>query len=200
MDKQGINHIEISTEPSDPTDPTDFARIAINAAASEGDVRIGTPVSTRNQVVEIYNAEVTGTLNGNAIGAHAGTLTGDVTGSVFGDDSSVLVDGLAGKIVGPISKIVGDVQQISGPGVISLDTLITEITTTGTDAYTLADGNVGQVKIILAADVSGGTGTVTPTTVSGGTTLTFDAVGESITLIYTSVGWMRTAGAAGVLA
>ncbi len=200
MDKQGINHIELKTEPGNPTDPTDFARVAINAAAGEGDVRIGTPTSTRNQIVEIFNAEVEGTLIGSAQGAHTGTFTGEVTGSVYGDDSSQIIDGVAGKVVGPISKIVGDVQQISAPGEISLDTLITEITTTGTDAYTLADGVVGQVKIILAADVSGGTGTVTPTTVSGGTTLTFDAVGESITLIYTSVGWMRTAGAAGVLA
>ena len=129
-----------------------------------------------------------------------GTFDGDITGSVFSEDSSMMIDGISGTIVGPISKIVGDVQQISGPGAISLDTLITEITTTGADAYTLDNGILGQVKIILAADISSGTGTVTPTTVQGGTTLTFDAVGESITLIYTSLGWMRTAGAAGVLA
>ena len=119
---------------------------------------------------------------------------------MFGDDSSVIIDGVAGKVVGPISTIKADVQQISGPGAIDVTSLITEITTTGADAYTLVNGILGQVKIILAADVSGGTGTVTPTNVQGGTTLTFDAVGESITLIYTSLGWMRTAGAAGVLA
>ena len=196
MDKQGINHIELKTEPGNPSDPSDYARVAINAGTNEGDVRIGTPTSTRNQVVEVYNATVYGTL----VGTIQGSIVGDVKGSIVADDSTVIVDGVAGKVLGPISKIVGDVQQISGPGEISLDTLITEITTIGTDAYTLADGVVGQVKIILAADVSGGTGTVTPTTVSGGTTLTFDAVGESITLVYTSVGWMRTAGAAGVLA
>ena len=179
MDKQGINHIELKTEPGNPTDPTDYARVAINAGTNEGDVRIGTPTSTRNQVVEVYNATVYGTL----VGTIQGSIVGDVKGSIVADDSTVIVDGVAGKVLGPISKIVGDVQQISGPGEISLDTLITEITTIGTDAYTLADGVVGQVKIILAADVSGGTGTVTPTTVSGGTTLTFDAVGESITLV-----------------
>jgi hypothetical protein len=33
-----------------------------------------------------------------------GNLTGDVTGSVFGDDSTILVDGVAGKIVGDIDN------------------------------------------------------------------------------------------------
>ena len=200
MDKTGTNYVEITTEPQVPGNAADVANVAIQATANSGDVVIGTTGSTRNQAVTIHNATVEGTLNGNALGDHAGTLNGDVTGSVFGDDSSVIIDGVAGKVVGPISTIKADVQQISGPGAIDVTSLITEITTTGADAYTLVNGILGQVKIILAADVSGGTGTVTPTTVQGGTTLTFDAVGESITLIYTSLGWMRTAGAAGVLA
>ena len=36
--------------------------------------------------------------------ASVGTLDGDVTGSVFADDSTLLVDGVAGKIVGPIES------------------------------------------------------------------------------------------------
>lgn len=51
-----------------------------------------------------------------------GHLTTDVTGSVFADDTSALVDGVAGKIVGPIdneeittTKIIGsDIPQVSG--------------------------------------------------------------------------------------
>ena len=34
-----------------------------------------------------------------------GNLTGDVTGSVFGDDSTILVDGVAGKVVGDVENI-----------------------------------------------------------------------------------------------
>ena len=93
MDKNGINHIEIKTEPGNPADPTDYARVAINAGTNEGDVRIGTPTSTRNQVVEIYNATVNGTLVGSVTGSVTGTVTGDVQGSVFADDSSPMVDG-----------------------------------------------------------------------------------------------------------
>ena len=88
MDKNGINHIELKTVPGNPSDPSDYARVAINAGTNEGDVRIGTPTSTRNQVVELYNAVVSGSLTGSVTGA----VTGDVTGSVFGDDSSAMVD------------------------------------------------------------------------------------------------------------
>ena len=84
---------------------------------------------------------------------------------------------------------IGGVQTISGPGAINLTTLVTEITTTGTDAYTLADGTVGQLKIIsMVAD--GGNGTVTPTTFANGTTITFDAVNETVTLVYGATGWV----------
>ena len=88
MDKNGINHIELKTVPGNPSDPSDYARVAINAGTNAGDVRIGTPTSTRNQVVELYNAVVSGSLTGSVTGA----VTGDVTGSVFGDDSSAMVD------------------------------------------------------------------------------------------------------------
>ncbi len=189
MDKNGINHIELKTEPSNPADAADYARVAINAGTNEGDVRIGTPTSTRNQVVEIYNATIDGTLTGSVIG----NITGDVKGSVVADDSSIIIDGVTGKVVGPISKIIGDVQQISGPGAISLDTLVTQITTTGTDdAYTLADGELGQVKII-AMIVDGGDAIVTPTTLATGTTITFGDVNDNITLLYTTNGWLNTA-------
>jgi len=138
-------------------------------------------------------------VTGNTTGLHTGIVDGDLTGSVFGDDSTVLVDGVAGKVVGPISRIVGDVQQISGPGVISLDTLVTEITTTGADAYTLADSVVGQIKII-AMIVDGGDGTLTPTTLATGTTITFNDINDNISLLYTTNGWVNTANQGAVIA
>jgi hypothetical protein len=157
--------------------------------------------STQNYVVSGTADAITATMvNENVIttreladgNIYNGTFTGDVTGSVFADDSNIIIDGTTGTIVGPISRIVGDVQQISGPGDISLDTLVTEITTTGADAYTLADGVVGQIKII-AMMVDGGDATLTPTTLATGTTITFSDVNDNITLLYTSNGWLNTA-------
>ena len=89
--------------------------------------------------------------------------------------------------------IRGGVQSLSGAGAVDLTNLITELTTTGADALTLADGTTsGQIKIINMI-VDGGDGTLTPTTFANGTTITFDAVGESATLVWNStVGWVAT--------
>jgi len=88
MDKNGINYIELNTEPSNPADPADVANIAINANVAGGDVVIGSATSSRNQVVTVYNADITGTLTGSV----TGTLTGDIVGSVFADDSAPMVN------------------------------------------------------------------------------------------------------------
>tara|TARA_B100001057_G_scaffold93152_1_gene89507 strand:+ start:8939 stop:10801 length:1863 start_codon:yes stop_codon:yes gene_type:complete len=87
---------------------------------------------------------------------------------------------------------IGGVQTISGPGAINLTTLHTEITTTGADAYTLADGTAGQLKII-SMKVDGGDGTLTPTTLANGTTITFNDVNDSVTMIYSGLGWLPIA-------
>ena len=48
-------------------------------------------------------SNITGSLTGNADGAHTGTLVGDVEGSVFGDDSTLLVDGVNNTITGIVT-------------------------------------------------------------------------------------------------
>ena len=87
--------------------------------------------------------------------------------------------------------IRGGVQSLSGAGAVDLTNLITELTTAGANALTLADGTTsGQIKIINMI-VDGGDGTLTPTTFANGSTITFDAVGESATLVWNStVGWV----------
>ena len=80
-------------------------------------------------------------------------------------------------------------QTISGAGSINLTTLFTEITTTGADSFSLANGTVGQIKIITMA-VNGGDATITPTTFANGTSITMDAVHDSVTLIYGANGWV----------
>ena len=88
----------------------------------------------------------------------------------------------------------GGVQELTGAGAASVDHLITELTTTAANqAITLADGTVsGQVKIISLI-VDGGDAVVTPTTLLGGTNITFDDAGDSVTLVWNSaVGWVVT--------
>jgi hypothetical protein len=86
-------------------------------------------------------------------------------------------------------KIIGAVQSLSGPGAINLTDPITTITTTGGDAFTLANGVAGQIKYVVMI-VDGGDATITPTTLLGGTTIKLDAVGQGVTLVYTASGWV----------
>ena len=87
---------------------------------------------------------------------------------------------------------IKSVQNITGPGVISLTTGVTLITTTGADAYTLADGVEGQIKII-SMKVDGGDAIVTPDNLVGYTSVTLNNVKDNFTLLYQSTGWVITA-------
>ena len=84
------------------------------------------------------------------------------------------------------------VQNITGPGAISVTTGVTLITTTGADAYTLADGVEGQIKII-SMKVDGGDAIVTPDNLVSYTSVRLNAVNDNFTLLYQSNGWVITA-------
>ena len=88
--------------------------------------------------------------------------------------------------------VVGSVQSLSGPGAVNITTLTTAFTSTGTgDALTLADGVAGQFKaIVYVAETAGAdTGVLTPANFGNGTTITFNAVGESVLLQFLGTDW-----------
>ena len=108
-------------------------------------------------------------LNG-FIGAMTGNVTGNVTGNLVGD-------------------VFATNQALSGAGAVNLTDMLTSVTSTGaSQALTLADGTVGQIKVIIHT-VDGGSAVLTPTTKIGFSTITFTAVGDSAALIYTATGW-----------
>ena len=87
------------------------------------------------------------------------------------------------------SDVVLGTQSLSGAGAVDVTNAFTQLTTTGAaQALTLANGTVGEIKIISHA-VDGGSAVLTPTTKIGFTTITFTGVGESAMLVYTSAGW-----------
>lgn len=94
---------------------------------------------------------------------------------------------------------VDTAQSLSGPGAVDVVSSITQFTSTGTgDALTLADGEEGQMKLVLyIAEAAGGdTGVLTPTNLAGGTTVTFNAVGDSAQLLFSGGSWYFLGGAA----
>lgn len=119
-------------------------------------------------------------------------IASPVNGDIIYNTTDNKFQGYATSAWEDLQGSVNSVQQISGPGAISLATPITEITTTGTDSYTLADGVIGQTKIIIMI-VDGGDATITPTTFATGTTITMADVNDNITLLYGANGWVNTA-------
>lgn len=90
--------------------------------------------------------------------------------------------------------------KAGGVLVVPITHTVVNMTTGGAEALTLANGTPGQVlHLILASD--GGTGTLTPATKTGYSTIVFDDVKDSATLYYVNdvVGWIIL-GAAGVAA
>jgi hypothetical protein len=90
------------------------------------------------------------------------------------------------------NAIIGAVQSLSGPGAVNITQLTTAFTSTGTgDALTLADGVAGQLKtIVYVAEAAGAdTGILTPTNLGAGTTITFNNVGDSVTLQFIGTDW-----------
>jgi hypothetical protein len=75
---------------------------------------------------------------------------------------------------------------------IDVTTSITHINTTaGAHAGAMADGTNGQIKI-LTMIVKGGSNNsvVTPANLTGGTRITFDAVGDTATCVFTNSSWL----------
>ena len=82
---------------------------------------------------------------------------------------------------------------LTGGGAIRTDTLTTELVTTGTQNFSLADGALGQIKIIVLK-TDGGNATITPATFADATNIVLDTVLDNVTLMFSSAGWLVIAG------
>jgi len=79
---------------------------------------------------------------------------------------------------------------LSGAGQVTITEFLTKWTTTGADAGSLADGAfIGQLKKIIMV-VDGGDGTLTPTNLSGYTTITFADAGDFALLAWDGSNWI----------
>lgn len=85
-------------------------------------------------------------------------------------------------------RLGGTPQVLTGAGAVNLTTQLTHLVTTGANALTLADGVENQTKIIVMR-TDGGDGTLTPTNLAGGTTITFNDAGDTVTLLFTTGQW-----------
>jgi hypothetical protein len=80
-------------------------------------------------------------------------------------------------------------QALTASGAINLTTAVTTVNSAGgVLALTLANGSIGQLKVVIML-TAGNNAVITPTALHGGTTITMNAVGDTVTLLYTSTGW-----------
>ena len=88
------------------------------------------------------------------------------------------------------------VQTLNGSGsteVINLTDTVTLLVTTGSNQnFSLANGVEGQLKI-LSMKTDGGDGIVTPASFVNGTSITFNDVEDTVTMLYQSTGWVLLA-------
>ena len=158
-------------------------------------------INSATQIVEVKGdgSSVEGMIKLNCHANSHGQTIKPQPHSASVTNTSLLPAGASSTLVSKVSadiltnKTLADlktsVQTLSGAGAIDIVTGVTEVTTTAADALTLANGTVGQLKIItMVAD--GGDGTITPTTFANGTTITMNDVGDTVVLVYvTTRGW-----------
>ena len=102
-------------------------------------------------------------------------------------------------------EAAGPVNEYIAAGAISPNDGVALLKATAVgQAMTLADGTVpGETMLVrlLEVGVTGGTIVLTPTTFADGATMTFDAAGESETLIWvTTTGWTVRPGGSSTIA
>ena len=162
-------------------------------------------INSATQIVEVKGdgSSVEGQIKLNCHANSHGQTIKPQPHSASVTNTSLLPAGASSTLVSKVSadiltnKTLADlktsVQTLSGAGAIDVVTGVTEVTTTAADALTLANGTVGQIKIIVMK-VDGGDGTITPVTFAGGTTITMNDVGDSVMLTYaTTIGWVLVA-------
>ena len=153
----------------------------------------GLPVSTGISGLGTSVATFLGTPSSANLRSAVTDETG--TGALVFADTPTLVTPVLGVATATsiaTGPIFGTIQSLSGPGAVNITALTTAFTSTATgNALTLADGAQGQLKtIIYVAEAAGGdTGVLTPTNLGSATTITFNAVGDSVILQFAGADW-----------
>lgn len=187
-------HVETTVE--DPIDiQGSFGNVIDGITLAVG---ASTTISNLIRVVgggmEIYNVRV----NLDQSGSDYTTLLTDDTNSITIAKSVLPNEAYLGSYRQPDVLHVDHLNQIqvlTGAGAVDVVARTTHIATTGVNALTLPNGRPGQRKsLVMITD--NGDGTLTPTSLGNGTTITFDDVGDSAELLYTNGAWHFMGGTA----
>ena len=122
-------------------------------------------------------------------------VSGAILASGATPDSPATTTGIrevAGLLTAANGIDIGASVARSGAGAVPVTNSIVNYTSTATgNALTLADGVEGQLLTILYIAEAAGTdtGVLTPTNRGGYATITFNAIGDSVTLVFANTRW-----------
>lgn len=142
---------------------------------AQDDVKIG---ESGKPVDAVGGLKVAGSTVISAAGAFTGNLTGNVTGNLDGDISAELIASATETIAAGGTSTALDLTKVWH----HLDA------DAGGDTFTVADGTTGQI-IICTMESATGTATITPANLAGGTSVTFNAAGDSVILGFIDAQW-----------
>lgn len=94
----------------------------------------------------------------------------------------------AGVVVLSTFASTGVASTLSGAGAVPITARSADVTSTGADVMSVADGAIGQLLNITHV-VDGGSAIITPANGLGYTTITLPAIGDSCALEMKSAGW-----------
>jgi hypothetical protein len=111
------------------------------------------------------------------------TLVGKATTDILTNKtvSNPLITGMARFSTAP--------DVVTDTNAVDLTTAITHLVTTGAAVPTIAAGQEGQIKYIVMIAHAVGDAVLTPSVTTGFNTITFSAVGQGATLLYTNGYW-----------
>lgn len=178
---------------------------AASSAASADLLHIVQGGSNKKLTIANFLANINSPVVINAIGADQDTrIAGDNDANLLFVDASTDRVGVgtdtpdekldvAGNlaITAGFLRLSGSPQSVSGSGslVVNTSTAVTYVTTTGAATLTLANGSQGQIKTIVMI-VDGGDAVLSPTSTLGYSNITFNSVGDSVTLQYLNNAWV----------
>jgi hypothetical protein len=176
--------------------------ISASGAAAGEDIDISTSASVNISSTEDAASAITLTSNAgtsetivvtNTQGTSASAIdltasAGGISATAAATKNITLTTSTTGRIDLAAPVLMSSTSSRSGAGALDITSSIVEITTTGADALTLADGQEGQIMYAVMI-TDGGDGTLTPSNFTGGSTITFDAVGDTVTLLFTNGAW-----------
>lgn len=198
-------YARIDTSIVDATDGSESAKVQfIVADGTGGEAGNLTILPTK---VQVGDATVAGVLESQGdydlVLQTGNSNTGNITITDGANANITLTPNGSGAVDIAGAEIHSDITSSTGAAAVPLTGRIHEITTTGTgDALTLANGTAGQrLTLLYVAEGAGAdTAVLTPTTLAGGTTITFNDLGDTAELVYSSTGGWYMVGGSAVIA